>query len=282
MSSCRIGRLFTAGCAALLIISCTVPQPKPVLPIVRVKSTDDLFEKTKAKNPVHDVLRGQARVSVSSLSDKYRVTEMVFAKRPSSLRLETIGPLGQTLLFLATDLKKVFIYSPTENRYYFGLASKKNLSLLVPLPFKAADIIELLQGRVDLDNYYPRSMSFDEIKGIYELTISPLEPGRGMALLTVDGRTFSILAMKLYYSDNNLIIDGAFSDFDTATNTAVPMTIAYKVPDEGTFVKIGIEYADLDVNAPIDDSRFVLDPPRGVQEIDLDKSIINFNRTPIQ
>ncbi len=282
MSSCRMKCLLVAGCAALFIISCTVPQPKPVLPIVRVKNTDDLFERTKAANPVHDVLRGQARVSVSSLSDNYRVTEMVFAKRPSFLRLETVGPLGQTLLFLATDLKKVFIYSPTENRYYSGLASKKNLSLLVPLPFKAADIIELLQGRVDLDNYFPKSMSFDELKGIYELTVSPLESGRGMALLTVDGRTFSILAMKLYDSENNLIIDGTFRDFEAPTNTAVPMTMAYKVPDEGTFVKIGIEYADVDVNAPIDDSRFVLDPPRGVQEIDLDKSIINFNRTPIQ
>jgi hypothetical protein len=32
----------------------------------------------------------------------------------------------------------------------------------------------------------------------------------------------------------------------------------------------------------VEDSRFVIEPPRGVQDIDLDKSIINFNRTPIK
>jgi outer membrane lipoprotein-sorting protein len=60
------------------------------------------------------------------------------------------------------------------------------------------------------------------------------------------------------------------------------LTLSYKVPDAGTFVTIGISYKDIEAGAPIDDSRFSLAPPHGVQEIDLDKSIINFNRTPVQ
>ena len=282
MSSYKIPPTLISSFALLFVVACvTVPQ-KTELPIVRVKDVDELFERTKDKNPIHETVRGQARIRVSSPSQNYRADEMIFSKRPSFLRLETVGPLGETLLFLATNLKKVFIYSPIENRYYFGLASKKNLSLLVPLPFKAADIVELLQGKVDLERYYPASMSLDEPAGTYELKVLPQESGRGMALLTVDARTFYVLAMKLYDNENNLIIDGTFSDFDPAGNTTLPMAIAYKVPDEGTFVKIGIEYDAVEVDTPIDESRFVLDPPRGVQEIDMDKSIINFNRTPIQ
>jgi outer membrane lipoprotein-sorting protein len=282
MISCKAHGALLFSLVALVAAGCAVAPPKPELPIVRVAGLGELFEKTRNANPINDTLRGQADIRVSSLAENYRVTEFIFSKRPSYLRLETLGPLGETLLFLATDLKKVFIYSPTENRYYVGLASKKNLSLLVPLPFKAADIVELLQGRVDLARYDPVSMSFDELAGIYEMKVAPREPGRGIAYIVVDARTFSILAMRLYDDDNNLIIDGTFDDFSPAGDKTLPTSISYKVPDEGRFVKIAIEYDSVEVNTPIDDSRFVIDPPRGVQEIDLDKSIINFSRTPVR
>jgi len=282
MNSSRLVTFVTSAMVVLLIAACAGMEPKPQLPVVVVKDVYELFEKTRDINPIYDTLRGQARVSVSSPSDNYRVTEMIFSKKPSFLRLETTGPLGETLLILTTDLKRVFIYSPMENRYYSGLASRKNLSMLIPLPFKAAEIVGLLQGRVDMMGYSPREMTFDVLSGIYEMTLLPRESGTGMAVLTVDGRTFSILTMRQYDTDNNLIIDGAFKDFSEIEGKAFPMTLSYKVPDGGTFISVGLSYNTVEVGTPIDDSRFSLEPPHGVQEIDLDKSIINFVRTPVQ
>ncbi len=283
MSSCRRVRFLTSIFLVLLIGACTGVEPRPPqLPVVVVKDVSELLDKTRLSNPIHDTLRAQARVSVSSPADDYRVTEIIFSKKPSFLRLETTGPLGETLLFLTTDLKRVFIYSPMENRFYSGLASKKNLSLLIPLPFKATDIVGLLQGRIDLSGYYAKGMTFDALSGTYELTLLPEAPPGGMAVLTVDGRTFSIVKMRLYDADNNLIIDGVFDDFSEIGAKTLPMTLSYKVPDAGTFVTIGISYKEIEAGTPIDDSRFSLAPPHGVQEIDLDKSIINFNRTPVQ
>lgn len=282
MSFCRGAVVVTSVFLLLLAGGCTGAKPRPELPVVVVKDASELLDKTREKNPIHDTLRGQARISVSSLADNYRATEMIFSKKPSFLRLETLGPIGETLLFLTTDLRRVFIYSPMENRFYVGLASRKNLSLLIPLPFKAADIVGLLQGRVDLTDFFAKGMKFDELTGIYELTVLPREYARGMAVLTVDGRTFSILAMRLYDADNNLVIDGVFDDFSEVGEGTLPMKLTYKVPDGGTFVTVGIAYGSVEVGTPVDDSRFSLEPPHGVQEIDLDKSIINFNRTPIQ
>jgi outer membrane lipoprotein-sorting protein len=281
-SSKRTGILISV--AALILFSCALPsRPKTeMMPIVQVKDVDELFTKTMEKNSVHETLKAQAKVKVSSPSDNYSVTELIFSKRPSFVRLETIGPLGQTLLFLTTDIKKVYIYSPTENRFYTGLASRKNLSLLVPLPFKAADIIDLFQGRIDLSRYVPQSMSFDELKGIYEVQVIPNETGLGMVVLTVDARTFSILTMRVYDQDNNLTVDGAFGDFAGVGTAVIPRKLTYNVPNQGVFVKIVIEYDDVQLDVTLDDSRFVLDTPRGVQEIDLDKSIINFSRAPVQ
>ncbi len=275
--------VFPAVILSLVVAgACTGVKPRPELPVVVVKDVSELLDKTRENNPIHNTLRGQARISVSSPAENYRATEVIFAKKPSFLRLETIGPLGQTLLFLATDLKRVFVYYPMENRFYVGLASRKNHSLLIPLPFKAADIVALLQGRVDLTDYFARDMTFDALGGVYTMTVMSRDYTRGMVVLTVDGRTFSILAMRLYDAENNLIVDGVFDDFTETGKGTLPTSLSYKVPDGGTFVTIDIAYDDAEVGTPLDDSRFSLDPPYGVQEIDLDKSIINFNRTPVQ
>lgn len=269
----------------LLLNSCAAPKPKSVrkdIPLVPVKSTGELFNKTKEANKVLDSIRGVAEISVSSKDNKYKVTEIILAKRPGYLRLESLGPTGQTVLFLATNNKRIYIYSPLENRFYFGLASKKNLSMIIPLPFKSTDIVEIIQGKIDPSKYFPTEMSFNAEKELYSLTLMPEERTRGMAHLTVDARTFFITEMKLYDTGKNLIIDGTFSDFRKIGEQVFPMNLKYRVPNNFVFIDIEIDYQDVKLNTLIEESRFSMTPPRGVQEIDIDKAIINFDRTPVE
>lgn len=269
----------------LLLISCASSKPESVrkdIPLVPVKSTGELFNKTKEANKLLDSVRGVAEISVSSAANKYKVTEIILAKRPGYLRLESLGPTGQTVLFLATNNKRIYIYSPLENRFYFGLASKKNLSMIIPLPFKSADIVEIIQGKVDTSKYFPLKMTFDAAEESYTLILMPEDNTRGMARLTVDARTFFITGMKLYDTGKNLIIDGTFSRFRKVGAEVFPMNLQYRVPNNLVFIDIEIEYQDVKPNTLIEESRFSMTPPRGVQEIDIDKSIINFDRTPVE
>ncbi len=264
--------------------SCLAPKPNKVrkgIPLVPVKNTGELFKKTKETNFVVESLRGVATISVSSAGEDFKVTEIILAKRPGFLRLESLGPLGQTILFLATNNKRIYIYSPMENRFYFGLASKKNLSMIIPLPFKSTDIVEIIQGKIDLSKYFPLKMSFDLQNEQYHLTLSPEDRSRGMAFLTVDARTFYTTEMKLYDRGNNLIIDGRFSKFRKVGKHIFPMKLKYRVPKNSVFVNIEINYDEIKLNTPIEESRFSMTPPRGVTEIDIDKAIINFDRTPV-
>lgn len=272
----------------LVLLSCATSKPRKAdkarldIPLVQVKSTGELFNKVKETNGVLESIRGVAEISVSSKRDKYKITEIILAKRPGYLRLESLGPLGQTVLFLATDNKRIYIYSPLENRFYFGLASKKNLSMIVPLPFKSTDVVEIIQGKIDHSKYFPSKMTFDLEKEEYTLTIMPEDRTRGMAYLNVDARTFFVTGMKLYDRYNNLIIDGAFSNFRKIDKNIFPMNLKYRVPSDLVFVEIEIEYQDVKLNTPIEESRFSMTPPHGVQEIDVDKTIINFDRTPVE
>ena len=252
------------------------------LPVVLVDTSGDLYDLVLAANPVYDTIRATSDVSVTSSDEKYDVTELVLGMRPGYLRLESLGPLGDTVLFLTTDQKRVYIYSPFENRFYSGLASKKNLSLLIPIPFAATDIVELLQGRVNLSDYYPIQMTYDELKQSYTLTLMPRNTKRGRAVLTVDGRTFLILEMLLYDTAGNLVLIGSFSRFEEISERIVPTTLDFEVPEGGSFLAVRIKHSEIRLDSYIESSRFELEPPRGVQEIDLDRSIIDFDRTPIK
>jgi outer membrane lipoprotein-sorting protein len=281
----RAASVIIAVSMLLLLISCAAPKPKSVrkdIPLVPVKSTGELFNKTREANKVLESIRGVAEISVSSTNNKYKVTEIILAKRPGYLRLESLGPTGQTVLFLATNNKRIYIYSPLENRFYFGLASRKNLSMIIPLPFKSTDIVEIIQGKIDTSKYFPLEMAFKAEEESYSLILMPEDRTRGMARLTVDARTFFITGLKLYDTGKNLIIDGTFSNFRKIGEQAFPMKLKYRVPNNFVFIDIEIEYQDVKPNTLIEESRFSMTPPRGVQEIDIDKAIINFDRTPVK
>jgi len=282
MTSCRAVFLLVI---LLMLTACVTTTTGPLntdLPIVMVDTAGDLYDLVLEANPVYDTVRATSDVSVTSSDEDYKVTELLLGKRPGYLRLESLGPLGDTVLFLTTDQKRVYIYSPLENRFYSGLASRKNLSILIPIPFGATDIVELLQGRVDLSDYYPVQITYDELKQSYTLTLMPLTTKRGRAVLTVDGRTFLILEMMLYDTSNNLILIGSFSRFQEITERIVPTALEFEVPEGGSFLTVGIKHTEIRLDSYIEESRFELEPPRGVQEIDLDKSIIDFDRTPIK
>ncbi len=80
MTSSRRAVGLGALCLVLLAGGCSISRPRPELPVVRVKDAAELLNKTLEKNPIHDTLRGQARVSVSSLAENYRADEMIFSK----------------------------------------------------------------------------------------------------------------------------------------------------------------------------------------------------------
>jgi outer membrane lipoprotein-sorting protein len=280
---CRIALVLLAAIIPAACATTTTTGPLNTdLPVILVDTAGDLYDLILEANPVYDTVRATSSVSVKSSDEDYEVTELVLGKRPGYLRLESLGPLGDTILFLTTDQKRVYIYSPFENRYYSGLASKKNLSLMIPIPFGATDIVELLQGRVDLNDYYPIQMTYDELKQSYTLTLMPRTTKRGRAVLTVDGRTFLILEMMLYDTSNNLILIGSFSRFEEIGERIVPTALSFEVPEGGSFLTVGVRHKEIRLDSYIEESRFELDPPRGVQEIDLDKSIIDFDRTPIK
>ncbi|MBN1883481.1 MAG: DUF4292 domain-containing protein [Deltaproteobacteria bacterium] len=269
----------------LTLTACATTATGPLktdLPVILVDTSGELYDLVLTANPVYDTIRATSDVSVTSSDEDYNVTELILGMRPGFLRLESLGPLGDTVLFLTTDQKRVYIYSPFENRFYTGLASKKNLSLLIPIPFSATDIVELLQGRVDLTDYYPIQMTYDELKQSYTLTLMPKTTKRGRAVLTVDGRTFLILEMMLYDTAGNLILIGSFSRFEEIGERTIPTTLDFEVPEGGSFLDVRIKHSEVRLDSYIEESRFELEPPRGVQEIDLDKSIIDFDRTPIK
>ena len=118
-------------CLALLFFGCVScaalprdPSPAP--------SPEELIARVRARSQALQGLKGLAHLRVSAPGKNFTTQEVVFARRPGLLRLETLGPLGTPLFYFVTTGQDLSLYHPGENRFYQGPARARNFSLFCP------------------------------------------------------------------------------------------------------------------------------------------------------
>ncbi|RPJ41380.1 MAG: hypothetical protein EHM27_06205, partial [Deltaproteobacteria bacterium] len=88
------------------------PSPAPI--------PEELIARLRAHSQTLQGLKGLAHVRVSAPGKNFTTQEVIFARRPGFLRLETLSPLGTPLFYFATNGQDLSMYHPGENRYYKG------------------------------------------------------------------------------------------------------------------------------------------------------------------
>ena len=83
----------------------------------------------------------------------FSVKELIIAQKPNRLRLETLSPLGQPGFYAATDGQELFLFAPSENTYYHGSATPRNLGLIIPLHLALEEMVSVILGCVPLIDY---------------------------------------------------------------------------------------------------------------------------------
>ena len=117
-------------------------------------------------------LKGIARIKVEAPDEKFSLKELVIIKRPGCLRLETLSPLGHPAFFAVTDGKELFLFYPSENKFYHGMASPENISVFIPLNLRLEEIVSILLGKVSLIDYDTDQVECQVEGGFYLLRLS--------------------------------------------------------------------------------------------------------------
>jgi len=245
----------------LLLAACAprptaVPPPPPTaLPAV---PAGKLVERVEKSGRDIQTLRGLAHARITTADKTVNVTQVLLAAAPDRLRTETLSPFGSPLMILATDGTDLSVFLPGEGRFLSGPASADNLRRFTRLPLRAADLVGLLLYRPPLFPWQQARAETVDATG-YRLVLDG--PGQRRQDFTFDAARRPTGAA--YYDGDRLLLRVRYADL-TETPVVFPARAELDMPEY--HIQASLEFdADLALNDKLDDARFRLQPPKGVE-----------------
>lgn len=238
----------------LLFVSCAALPPLPSV----IPPAEEVFRRAMARQRDLQGLKGLAQVKVSSPGKSFSNQQVLFARRPAFLRVESLSPLGTPLLYLVTDGKEIRLYNPGENRYYQGDYRAGALSFAVPIALRPEEVVNFLLGGAP--SLEPETMSLrpEEGEGLWVLILQ--SPSRGESqTLWVHPQSFSILRAE--HKRPGLSYHLAFSDFREVKGILFPHRMRLAAEDLET--RISAEFPEVEPNPQWEEKDFFLPLPRG-------------------
>lgn len=250
--------LFVAGCGT----DVRAVKPSRQLSL----GADELAKKVAERNSEVNSLKGMAKVRLTTARTDVTVREVVVAKRPSSLRLETLGFLGTPVMVFATNGETLNVSS--EKRFVTTrLHSKRPASLPFPFNLLATDeATSILLGRIPVVWPARAEMSYLEKEDIYLLTLTS-ENGTTRQDIYIDAE--SMLVRKTEIVDDGLgsTLVVIFGGYKEIAGVQLPKEIEVSISPNPSMLRI--TYDEPEINVPVEDAVFALTPLEGVEVLDL-------------
>ena len=92
-------------------------------------------------------LRALADITIQKGGERQRLTGVLLARAPGSVRFEALSPFGQPFLFVTMNEGRLTAYDATTNEAAVGEASAETTARLLSLPFEPDDVVAVLSGR---------------------------------------------------------------------------------------------------------------------------------------
>jgi outer membrane lipoprotein-sorting protein len=92
-------------------------------------------------------LRALADITIEKGGERQRLTGVLLARAPGSIRFEALSPFGQPFLFVTVHEGHLTAYDATTNEATVGEASAEATARMLSLPFDPDDLVAVLSGR---------------------------------------------------------------------------------------------------------------------------------------
>jgi outer membrane lipoprotein-sorting protein len=207
----------------------------------------------------------------------------VLARKPAMLRMIGLLPIIRNTAFdMVSDGREFKVSIPPKNRFVVG----RN-DVMVPNPQQP---LENLRPQIIYDALLLRPIDQQNEKAVLEngteivtgdknrkfqqadYVIDVINLGDGNAWLSrkiVFSRVDLLPHRQLIYDESgDLVTDASYSDYKDYTGVLFPSVIEIRRPEEE--YDITLHMVKLEINLPLDNTKFVLEKPPGAQEIHLD------------
>jgi hypothetical protein len=233
----------------------------------RVRGSDldpvDLAARIEKAHEAPDSLSAEGKAFVDAPQNGGRYPFQVAVRRPASLRIAALDPLGNPAAVLVADEQGKFALLDTRaNVYYRGPATAENLARLIPAPLRPAELVALLLGAPPpLPGGVP--VSAYRIDGGSVLVQNA--PG-GISQEIAAGSDLRIERVRRFRG-KDLMWSAALEDHDDKGGVQMPMLLHFSVPREKTEVELTLR--DRLIGRPPPSGAFQLGPPPGVRIVEL-------------
>jgi outer membrane lipoprotein-sorting protein len=242
-------KLLSSALVAFVLTGCTIAPPPSRTPVSEdARRAIDLL--VARWHELSD-LRALTEITMKKGSEQQRLTGVLLAKTPASMRFEAISPFGQPFLLVTINDGQLVAYNAANNEVTTGPATVETAAQMLSLPFEPDDLVAILSGRV----VPPKDLRVAEI-------FAPDADGPSINLIGryhqqrvwMDFSTGVVHRVNLVGGRTEALInflrgeDGALTGLDVSAGQG--------------YVTAKIRYRSIALNSGVDSERFVLTPPK--------------------
>jgi len=259
--------------AAVALLAVLAACKGPVPAVVAELDAVAIFEAARTAHRLPESLTCDAKAFVEAPENGGRYPLHLSARRPASLRIEALTPLGDPAAVLVADQGRFALLDLRNNVFYRGPSSPENLGRLLPAPLRDDELVALLLGAIpDLPGAEPVSAR-REGSGV-RLTLSTVPPGtttlRGVAqeiLLGADQRIVEVRRLTVGGKEPELLWSVRLDEHDDSSGQQIPRLLELSVPGRRT--KIDLQLRNLLIGKPPPAGAFLLGTPKGMEIVEL-------------
>jgi len=245
----------TAACAALLVLSaCPRPQTVAGPP----PDPGALYFQAKKAHMVPATLSCDAKAFVEAPQNAGRYALHVSVKRPASLRIEALTPMGDPAAVLVADQGRFALLDLRDYVFYRGPATSENLSRLIPVPLRDDELVSVITGDIpELPDGRPESATRDGDG--YQLVISGPRIRQEVTL----GGDLRVLRVRRTDSKGALLWSIGLDEHDDSAGAQVARLMHLEVPEAKT--KVDLRLRNVLAGKPPPSGAFLLGVPPGMK-----------------
>jgi hypothetical protein len=241
--------------AVLVLSGCPGPQTVVTGP---PPDPGALYFQIKKAHGVPETLSCDAKAFVEAPENGGRYALHLSVRRPASIRIEALTPMGDPAAVLVADQGRFALLDLRNNVFYRGPATPENLSRLIPAPLRDDELVSLITGDIpELPGGRP-SRATREGDG-YRLTTSSARLRQEVTL----GGDLRVVLVRRFDASDNLLWSVGLDEHDDSSGSQVPRLLHLEAPAGKT--RVDLRLRNVLNGKPPPSGAFLLGVPPGMR-----------------
>ena len=221
-----------------------------------------LLEQVRKGHKEPQTLTCEAKAFVDAPQNAGRYALQIAVRRPASLRIAALDPLGNPAALLVADGGRFALLDLRSNVFYRGPSTPENLSRLIPQPLRDEELVALVLGAMPP---LPAARPVEAHRA-GDGSVLTLESGEVRQEISI-GADLRIDHVRRFRR-GQLWWEVALDDFDDASGQQMPRQLRLTAPAQR--IQVELQLKERVWGKPTSPAAFQLNPPQGVKVVEVE------------